>query len=310
MTDRRVPLPPLSGAFNLTGWWDAVVKPGDQVFFPEKARYRTEWAWLKVAGNKIHGRGSTLVSTAPPPPPVAGVWKAPCVLHGSGIQVDDLFTEGPRPAGTAGNSTYQGQHGFTLGAPGMPLEDVTLCRTGSKGIYGDHVHVDGAHGVAIWNYHGETESGRKGLSIVDASDVMVQGGAINGWSTALNFEVHEGATVSDVHIENVDLAWRNMAITGTGEGDAHDIAFKDLRGAGTHKLSIQVYGTGSLGDWTPDDPGEPREYGLRTNWSIDGFTNVRTPTATKSYRMEYVDGLHLAGLPPYPMTTTGSTLVA
>jgi len=292
MTDRILPAPP-KARFDLAAWIKANVREGDVVHARENATYWTEGTKIVDAPKfTFQGHGATLLAKLTP---VNKVWNRLFELAGDtvGVEVFDLKVKGPRAVGSTFDADYEGQAGFAFG---VGVRDSILCRCSSAGVWGDHVYIAGAVNTIVCEFDGSAESGRQGISAVHGEDILIYNSKFNGWRSAFNIEVHPGKATLRYTAENCYADWNLRCFTGTGEGEASDITFKNIECASHMKMNAEVYGTGSSG-----------RSGPRHNWVVDGFSGARLDTAPVT-RLHYIDGLTVKNF-PYPYTTTGSVLV-
>jgi len=104
------------------------------------------------------------------------------ILNSSDITVRDLVVRGANPHAGVGPAAYQpaleAQHAFSLHAD----DNVTLDRVQAYDVFGDFVYIGGAGGtpsrhITVMHSHFD-RSGRQGISVTDAEDVLIDGNAI------------------------------------------------------------------------------------------------------------------------------------
>jgi hypothetical protein len=227
--------------------------PETTVTFPAGARYRIEGVLIVLnrRGLTIDGNGATFFATtdgsgvAPPRRGFRGAWprrREQWDIRGGGdITLRNLTVRGANPHGGATAEAYvprlEGQAGIAISrADGVTLDSVRISDT-----YGDFVWITGrATNVTIRN-SAFARSGRQGVAIVNAAQVVVEDNELLGVAhSVFDLEPVGRANVSGIHLRHNEVGdYSNFLLAAGGSGPGvNDIWLEGNRVRGGNGVSV------------------------------------------------------------------------
>jgi parallel beta-helix repeat protein len=220
----------------------ATVPDGSVVVFGSHAQYQMDETLVldRRHGLTIEGNGATIFAATPGDAHRSNIR----LVESNGIVVRDLTVKGANPNGGTSLGAYvpakEFQHAFEL----LGVNNLVLDHVAAFDTYGDFVYLGKAAGS--WSSHVTIENstfernGRQGISLIDASDVLISNNTISDVRRAtFDFEPDGRSDgVSNVVIENNTIgAGRLFFVAAAGLQPVNHVEILDNS---LHHQSLQM----------------------------------------------------------------------